>query len=287
MRRTSFSVVLRVESLETRDVPYAGKMIASAFPPLVQQVSVVPSVVGIPLDGTRLVRANRMISTFENSTTTLRYDYIENLNDGRGYTAGRVGFTTATGDALLVIERFTQRKPINGLAKYLPRLRELAATGSDSTEGLDNFPTMWKKGATGQLFRSIQNLVANELYYFPSVEHAKSLGIKKALTLVALYDTAIQHGNGDDPDGLPAIIQRTNEALGGSPKTGIDERVWLAKFLDVRQETLLNPANAETQEVWAASVDRVNVVRGFLQSGNLNFNGPLQFTVFGDTFKVS
>jgi hypothetical protein len=37
----------------------------------------------------------QITSTFENSTLELQYDYVENIGDGRGITAGRAGFTSA------------------------------------------------------------------------------------------------------------------------------------------------------------------------------------------------
>src|SRR5579862_8416717 len=43
-------------------------------------------------------RADQIISVFENDTIELQYGYTEELDDGRGLTAGRAGFTTATGD---------------------------------------------------------------------------------------------------------------------------------------------------------------------------------------------
>ncbi len=42
-------------------------------------------------------RAASVISSFENSTTDLQYGYIENIGDGRGYTAGRAGLPQARG----------------------------------------------------------------------------------------------------------------------------------------------------------------------------------------------
>ena len=40
--------------------------------------------------------ADQIISVFENNDPVINYDFIGNINDGRGYTAGRAGFTTAT-----------------------------------------------------------------------------------------------------------------------------------------------------------------------------------------------
>jgi chitosanase len=67
--------------------------------------------------------ADQIISVFENDTPVIDYAYAENLDDGRGITAGRAGFTSATGDMLEVVERYTGIVPVNPLAAYLPRLR--------------------------------------------------------------------------------------------------------------------------------------------------------------------
>src|SRR5882724_9316825 len=71
-------------------------------------------------------RADQIISVFENDTLELQYGYTEALEDGRGLTAGRAGFTTATGDLVLVVERYVSRVPDTPLKHYLPRLKELA-----------------------------------------------------------------------------------------------------------------------------------------------------------------
>jgi chitosanase len=51
-------------------------------------------------------RCEEYTSIFENDTIELQYAYVENIRDGRGYTAGRAGFTTGTADALEVIKKF-------------------------------------------------------------------------------------------------------------------------------------------------------------------------------------
>ena len=47
-----------------------------------------------------------LVSSAENSDTdySLQYGYIEDIGDGRGYTAGIIGFTTGTGDLPDVVE---------------------------------------------------------------------------------------------------------------------------------------------------------------------------------------
>jgi chitosanase len=228
---------------------------------------------GITADQKR--RAEQITSIFENDTIELQYAYIENINDGRGYTAGRAGFTTATGDLIVVVERYTAEVPGNGLAVYIPRLVELAEQVSDSTEGLEGLPQAWMQAATDPRFRAVQDAVVDELYYRPTVEHWQQLGLITALSLAALYDADIQHGDGDDPDGLSAMLERTRARVGGTPATGVSETTWLSAFLDVRLATLSFAFNPETRAAWAMATDRPEVYRALLDDGNFDLNGPI------------
>lgn len=81
--------------------------------------------------------AMQLVSSAENSSLDWKaqYRYIEDIGDGRGYTAGIIGFCSGTGDMLDLVELYGERSPGNVLAPYLPALRRV--DGSDSHEGLD------------------------------------------------------------------------------------------------------------------------------------------------------
>ena len=96
-----------------------------------------------------------------------------------------------------------------------------------------------------------------------------------ALGLAVLYDTVIQHGDGDNPDGLPAILTRTAAQVGGTPATGVDEHVWLDAFLHVRRATLEHAHNPATRKAWAESVARVDVLLQIASTGNYDLHGPI------------
>lgn len=241
---------------------------------------------GSPFTQEQRIIADQIISVFENNIPEIQYGYVENLNDGRGITAGRAGFTSATGDLLLVVERYTQLVPNNQLAIYLPRLRELARDQSDSTTGLEGLETAWREAANDQVFRDVQDEVVNDEYYNPSVQHYQELGLSLPLSLLNLYDTCIQHGDGDDPDGLPAIISQTTTRVGGTPKTGIDEQVWLREFMNIRRSVLLNPSNEETQEEWAESVGRADTLIAIFESGNVMLTPPIVINPWGTAFTI-
>ncbi len=44
----------------------------------------------IKLDAGQKLTIEQMTSFFENPTTEFQYDYVENLDDGRGFTVGRI-----------------------------------------------------------------------------------------------------------------------------------------------------------------------------------------------------
>ena len=71
-------------------------------------------------------KAFQITSTAENSTVNWwdTYATIEDIRDGRGYTGGIVGFTSATGDMLELVERYVALQPDhNVLAPYVAGLR--------------------------------------------------------------------------------------------------------------------------------------------------------------------
>lgn len=76
------------------------------------------------LDPAKQEIAMQIVSSAENSTLNWKgqYSYIEDIKDGRGYTAGIIGFCSGTGDMLRVVRDYTARKPDNVLARYLPSL---------------------------------------------------------------------------------------------------------------------------------------------------------------------
>ncbi|MHC8660742.1 chitosanase [Bacillus amyloliquefaciens] len=220
-------------------------------------------------------RAEQLTSIFENGKTEIQYGYVEELDDGRGYTCGRAGFTTATGDALEVVEVYTKAVPNNKLKKYLPELRRLAKDESDDTSNLKGFASAWRSLGNDKAFRAAQDEVNDRLYYQPAMKRSDQAGLKTALAKAVMYDTVIQHGDGDDPDSFYALIKRTNKKMGGSPKDGTDEKKWLNKFLDVRYDDLMNPSDEDTQDEWRESVARVDVFRDIVKAKNYNLDGPI------------
>jgi chitosanase len=231
------------------------------------------------LDPGQRRRVDELISQFENSTSVIQYCYVKALGDGRGYTAGRAGFTSATGDLLEVAERYTRAVPGNPLADLLPRLRELARSGDGSVDGLERLPAAWKETCRDPRQRRIQDLVVDEQYYRPAVRHWRALGLHRPLSLAAIYDAEIQHGDGGDPDGVPALLRRAAARANGTPRTGVPEPRFLRAFLTARRADLAHAHDPATRAAWAQTVTRADAWLYLVRTGQWKLASPIRVHV--------
>lgn len=223
--------------------------------------------------------AMQIVSSAENSSLDWKaqYKYIEDIRDGRGYTAGIIGFCSGTGDMLDLVEYYTQVKPGNVLAKYLPALRKV--NGGDSHAGLDpNFTKDWAKAATDAEFKKAQDHERDRVYFNPAVGQGKSDGVG-TLGQFMYYDAIVMHGDGGDSTSFRNIRKRALTKA-KPPAQGGNETTWLNAFLDARVWAMKQEeAHSDTSRVDTAQ-------RVFLKKGNLNLNTPLDWKVYGDSFHI-
>lgn len=221
-------------------------------------------------------RTDQLVSQLENGTSRIQYCYVEALGDGRGYTVGRAGFTSATGDLLEVAESYTRSVAGNALAPLLPRLRRLAADEDGSTDGLERLPAAWRTTCKDRRQRAVQDRVVDREYFRPARRRWRSLRLRTALSLAAIYDAEIQHGGGDDPDGVPAMLRRAKRAAGGTPRTGVRESRFLRSFLRVRRAALLHAHDPDTRAEWRESVGRVAVFAYLVRTRQWRLAAPVR-----------
>ncbi len=220
--------------------------------------------------------AMQLVSSAENSSLEWQeqYDYIEDIGDGRGYTAGIVGFCSGTHDILELVEYYTDQVPDNPLAEYLPALREV--DGSDSHEGLDpGFTEAWKQAARTRAFQAAQEHERDRVYFDPSVARAKSDDLRE-LGQFVYYDAMVMHGE----SGFDSI-RAAARADADTPAEAGDETEYLHAFLDARVEEMKKEAAHED----TSRVDTAQ--RVFLDDGNLGLDTPLSWHVYGDPFEIT
>ncbi|MFJ8612632.1 chitosanase [Streptomyces sp. NPDC093675] len=223
--------------------------------------------------------AMKLVSSAENSSLDWKaqYKYIEDIGDGRGYTAGIIGFCSGTGDMLDLVQLYADRKPGNVLARYLPALRDV--NGTDSHDGLDpNFPKDWRTAAQDTVFQQAQNDERDRVYFNPAVQQGKADGLG-VLGQFTYYDAIVMHGDGDDATSFRNIRKRALRTA-KPPAQGGAEVTYLNAFLDAR-------VWAMKQEEAHSDTTRVDTEqRVFLRNGNLNLNPPLDWKVYGDSYHI-
>jgi chitosanase len=224
-------------------------------------------------------------SVFENDNPNPQYNYCENLDDGRGFTFGKIGFTTANGDGYDLIKKYCAANANSALAQYLPTLKQLADDEDDDTDNLQGFENTWHNEAANTA--SFQDDVAMETYGQPAINYCTTMGLTSNMALACVYDAIVQHGDGDDDDSVGALLERTIEEMGGTPSgknhngepcdvIGDPEINILDSFLSVRKKCLMNPANKDTREEWRESTDRVNALKNLLDTNNLELVGAIE-----------
>ncbi|MEU6096917.1 chitosanase [Streptomyces sp. NPDC047079] len=268
---TSRRTVLALIGASLAAAPLLNSPFASAAPAAAEAV-------GLD-DPAKKEIAMQLVSSAENSSLDWKaqYKYIEDIGDGRGYTAGIIGFCSGTGDMLDLVQLYTDRKPGNVLAKYLPALRQV--NGSDSHGGLDpNFPKDWRTAAQDKVFQQAQNDERDRVYFNPAVQQGKAdrLGVLGQFTY---YDAIVMHGDGDDPTSFRNIRKRALRTA-KPPAQGGTEVAYLNAFLDAR-------VWAMKQEEAHSDTSRVDTEqRVFLRKGNLNLDPPLDWKVYGDSYHI-
>lgn len=244
-------------------------------------------------DPARVRVADAIISSFENATVELPYAEAEDLDDGRGITAGRAGFTSGTHDLLLVVARYDelaagQRTP---LTRYLAPLRAIDAAVADDgdaadTSGLGGFAAAWRETSrTDPRLNRAQDDVYRRLYFAPAMVQAQAVGLATGLGQLIILDAAVQHGATASADGLITMIDETIATRAPGPDP--DRSGWLPAFLDVRREHLRNPADEETTEVWRESIPRVDTLRTLVDQQRYDLTTPLDWTFAGTRFQLA
>lgn len=241
-----------------------------------------------------------LVSTFENTTTNWRdqFAYIEynvecvdrpagqrencGNDDNRGYTGGIIGFTSATGDMLQLVERYKTTAPGNVLEKYIPALRNV--NGTPSTAGLGQaFMNDWKTAGKDPKFQQAQEYLRDQIYFNPAINLAKQDGVKTVLGQFAYYDTAVMHGSENDPYYNTDLHDIRANALkkAKSPAQGGDEKAYLSAFFDARVAAMKTEAGHDD----TTRVD--TAMRKFLNDNNLSLNLPLNWMVYGGSCSIN
>ena len=165
-----------------------------------------------------------------------QYKYIEDIDDGRGYTGGIVATSCSGTGTCCTLSNTTQRRLTTSLPRISPLLR--AVNGTDSRDGLDpTFVPDWRNYSGRSLFQRAQDHERDDVYFNPAVSQGKSDGLG-TLGQFIYHDALVMHGPGDDSHSFGGILTTAMENASTPAQQG-DEVTYLNAFLDARRAVML------------------------------------------------
>lgn len=221
-------------------------------------------------------KIDMLVSMGENDNTIINYGYAQNLGDDRGYTVGKVGFCTGTGDFIIVAQCYNMAEPGNILQKYWPALvyynNQYVTTGNNQgdTSMIDAIGMFKndvaaaameapKAGQTENAFQICQDSLADADYLSAAADHAYKRGLQSPLTVGFLYDTELNFGDTDDNEdggtvGTITVMSRADKDYGTVPSSfaGMpwEESKWLGYMIKERTAVMVE------NTTWSTDIDQ-------------------------------
>jgi hypothetical protein len=192
-------------------------------------------------------KMDMLVSMGEDDKPVWDHSSVHNIGDGRGYTISTVGFTTGTGDFIMVAACYNDAKPGNVLQKYwghrdssgraidgLIYYNELYQSSgynqcdTSQIDSLGNFAADVGTAAADPVFLACESAISDAFYLAAAAQHATELGLTGALTIGFLYDTEINFGDADDPTspGTLTVMNRANADYGAGLPTNFTGKPW-------------------------------------------------------------
>ena len=121
----------------------------------------------------------------------------------------------------------------------------------------------------------------------PAMAYANAIKIKSPLGKCILYDTLIEHKNGDDPDSFGAILTVTKSEVGDQVPADSAERTWLKTFLNTRMSVLIEPHNKMIRNEWKDSQEKVAFFLWMIRVNDLNLDEAIEINTINFSETIS
>ena len=221
-----------------------------------------------------------IVSSNENSTLDWRaqYKYIEDIHDGRGYTAGIIGFCSGTGDMLELVEAYTDtepRQPAGAVPQGAAQgQRHRLAQGSRQAvrAGLEGGRARTRCSRTRRTTSATPSTSTR-----PSARGSPTGSARSASSSTTTRSSCTARAAAT---GASAGSAGRRWSTRETPAEGGDETTYLNAFLDARRKVMLGQRGHHD----TTRIDTEQ--RVFLDDGNLDLDPPLVWHVYGDRYEI-
>jgi len=202
-----------------------------------------------------------------------------NIKDGRGITAGIIGFTTGTGDMNDMLGYYNKISPNNHLAGYKDHMKHING---------EQFEKDWHNAYKDDKDRFIkaQNHEVKEEVMNDAVKYAKKDGLSQ-LGQYIYFDALVKHGPGNNYQDAPrewgfqAIRHYAQENNVKTPAEGGDESKYLQKFVGKRYDATKDENDHNPDMDTDGTTDRLAFQKEQIQKQNFDLKLPLIVNING------
>jgi hypothetical protein len=184
-----------------------------------------------------------------------------------------------------VLDRYMQLAPQSENTKKLEEYMGAVRNKSENLRTNEEFKTLLKEAGKDPLMGQAQEEVFDKLYWKPAMQSAEKAGVTSPLGCALLTDTCVNSG----PENLNTILNRTQAKLDGKEYT---EQEFLQTFADERTNFILTAAKNKDAQGKHGDAEMLNHVasdwrmdywKGWIDDGNMDLKGKLEFKLYKQT----
>jgi hypothetical protein len=212
--------------------------------------------------------ARTIVSIFETGKKFGNPAAVAVLKDGAGISYGMHQATHKSGSLLAIVQEYCDRggQLAAALSQFIPQLKLKDQASVDKLAANAKAKQLLADAGKEALMRGVQEDIFDKLYLNPAVAACDGSNFVEALSLAVIYDSHIQGGFAKVRDRVPA---------------GLDERAWIARYVDEREKWLAGSAKPIVRK----TVYRPQELRTLIAADNWSLATP--FKVRGITIEES
>ncbi|WP_432371385.1 chitosanase [Staphylococcus chromogenes] len=235
-------------------------------------------------------RCFALVGAAEDSETNYSKNYNSvsgDIHDGRGITAGIIGFTSGTSDMQEMLDYYSKISPGNPLDKDKANINSIKTS---------KLKADWNKAfeSDHDRFVAAQNYEVKKEVMNRAVKYAKEDGLSQ-LGQYIYFDTLVKHGPGKNPNARPkdwsfGDIREHAKQGRKTPAENGDEASYLKNFVGKRYDAI-NDENQYNKEKHTGfddkgTLDRLNVQMNLINQKNFDLRLPLDFKMNDTNFHL-